>query len=219
MDSTGKQPIRSISAVGIIYHEDNPAEVFFEMKDETHPDTTARGKLCPIGGNWLGPEAAADRGPFDTLAREIREELSLEEVVCSQKDRQGLEVVREVMIAMACRGEDCLQVMPTCTALVSYFGVAIWEGAWQKLARLQAAYGNLSRESSTCIMSLDQIIAEGKQMAFCHDRALQRFWLRQGLAQANELPLLPGFGSQELVDSYATYMDYLEHYEVAQKPI
>ena len=73
--------ISNISSVAFIYRASNPSEIFFEIKDDGHPIKLVRRTLCPIGGNWIGESARGDRGPLDTVRREIREELSLERPV------------------------------------------------------------------------------------------------------------------------------------------
>lgn len=60
------------------FHRSNPAEIFIEVKDNTHPLKLVRGGLCPIGGNWIGQTAVRDGNPLATVRREIREELTLD---------------------------------------------------------------------------------------------------------------------------------------------
>ena len=72
-----KRRITNISAVGIIYPEYDPSQIFIEMKDDGHPIKLVRRQLCPIGGNWIGSQAAHDQNTFATFERKLREELSL----------------------------------------------------------------------------------------------------------------------------------------------
>jgi len=72
-----KRKVTNLSAAALVFRAKNPAEIFLETKDDTHPLKMVRNSLCIIGGNWIGDEAKADRGPLDTLKREWAEELSL----------------------------------------------------------------------------------------------------------------------------------------------
>ncbi|MDD2731748.1 MAG: hypothetical protein PHI53_00970 [Candidatus Pacebacteria bacterium] len=73
-----KKRIANISSVGIIFRAANPAEIFIEVKDDTHPIKLVRRQLCPIGGNWIGDNAKNDRDTFDTFKREVEEEISFD---------------------------------------------------------------------------------------------------------------------------------------------
>lgn len=75
--------INNIAAVGIIYNEDDPRQVFLEFKDDGYPITVFRNHLCVIGGNWIGKQAELDRCPRDTFCRELGEELSFEKRIAS----------------------------------------------------------------------------------------------------------------------------------------
>ncbi|TSC82872.1 MAG: hypothetical protein G01um101420_54 [Parcubacteria group bacterium Gr01-1014_20] len=76
-NASAKPKVNNIASVGIIYRESNPAEVFLEEKDVTHPVKLFRNRLCLIGGNWIGVAAKKDLGTPQTLKREIEEEISL----------------------------------------------------------------------------------------------------------------------------------------------
>ncbi len=75
-DQKAKLLINNISACGIIYRKKNPSQIFIEIKDDGHPLALVRRQLCPIGGNWIGPNAKSDRNPTWTYRREVAEELS-----------------------------------------------------------------------------------------------------------------------------------------------
>lgn len=72
-----KTKVNNFSAVGIIYQESNPRNVFLETKTEDYPRRAFANKCLLIGGNWVGGHAKRDGGPRGTLARELKEELSL----------------------------------------------------------------------------------------------------------------------------------------------
>jgi hypothetical protein len=73
-----KMSINNISSVCFVFRAANPRELFLEVKDDGHPIPLVHGQLCPIGGNWIGADAVADKGPLDTIRRELKEELTLD---------------------------------------------------------------------------------------------------------------------------------------------
>ena len=85
-----KLKITNMSSVAIIYRRKNPKQIFIEIKDDEHPIKLVRRQLCPIGGNWIGESAKADKTPFDTLEREINEELSFERSIRNTLELQQL---------------------------------------------------------------------------------------------------------------------------------
>lgn len=70
--------INSIAATVIIYRQQDPSQIFLEMKDSSHPIKLARGQLCTPGGHWNGVQAAQDANPRATLIRELGEEWSFD---------------------------------------------------------------------------------------------------------------------------------------------
>jgi hypothetical protein len=78
-----KDPINSISAVGIIVRKKNRRQIFMEMKTADYPRRTfAELGLIP-GGNWIGEKAKGDMGPRDTLVREWGEEITFEKPIAN----------------------------------------------------------------------------------------------------------------------------------------
>lgn len=107
------------------------------------------------------------------------------------------------------------------TTLVSYWLVRLVEKDWRLLCDLQNKFGNLSNESLTVVTSLDEIIRTDTKMAFGHDRVLQEFFHEFGYyTKAERLPLVPLLESvKERSSPFYTYNEYLEHYDVAKKPV
>ncbi|KKU52685.1 MAG: hypothetical protein A3H69_02415 [Candidatus Sungbacteria bacterium RIFCSPLOWO2_02_FULL_47_9] len=78
-----RKDITNICSVGIIYNSSNPRQVFLDVKNSIYPVKIFRNMLCPIGGNWIGEDAKADRNTRDTFLRELEEELSLDKKIIS----------------------------------------------------------------------------------------------------------------------------------------
>jgi hypothetical protein len=67
--------VTNLAAVVFIFCFEDPSKIFIERKTD-HPLRLANGRLCPIGGNWIGDGARNDLRPLDTLRREIMQELT-----------------------------------------------------------------------------------------------------------------------------------------------
>lgn len=104
------------------------------------------------------------------------------------------------------------------SAIASYWTVGLSEETWEKLSALQKKFGNLSNESVTLLTSIDEIIATGTEIAFGHDRPLQRFFEGWGLENAKNLLLIEGITSVPIENPPATYAEYLERFEVQKRP-
>ena len=74
MRESSKQKVSHISAVTLIFPENNPTIFFCDLKDEGY---IFPWSLIMTGGNWVGDEARTDKNPNDTAVREIMEELTL----------------------------------------------------------------------------------------------------------------------------------------------
>ena len=72
-----KPTVNNVASVAIIYPRDDPEQVFLCEYDSGYRAVVFRGMYNPPGGNWIGPLAASDRGPLDTIRRELKEELVL----------------------------------------------------------------------------------------------------------------------------------------------
>jgi hypothetical protein len=253
-----KIKITNISSVALPFRQANPAEVFLEIKDKTHPLVLVRGGLCLIGGNWIGQVAVNDQNPLGTLRRELVEELTLqgknvstsELVDLGLTDRseryasprsdarpsQADEVMLMEVISTITEGlvpfgsyintttrQAILAADPDSTregltTLSCYWPVPMGEEQWRNLVHLQGTYGNLSNESISLIISLDEIIERGISGAFAHEQPLQAFFLAMGLARAREVRIVPGQTSVFVGPPLATYLEYLEQYDIVKLP-
>lgn len=94
-----KISVTGIAAVAIIYRKMDPSQIFIEIKDDGHPIKLVRRQLCFIGGNWIGEDAKTDKGPHETLMREIQEELSLERPARSSHELSLLGISEAITFA------------------------------------------------------------------------------------------------------------------------
>jgi hypothetical protein len=104
------------------------------------------------------------------------------------------------------------------TTLCNYFAVCLSEPPWEKLARLQAKFGNLSNESLTLLTSVSEIVELGTRGAFAHERVLQQFFLTNGITAATEMVLTPNQSSVYAGPVLDSYAELLEHYDVLKRP-
>lgn len=66
-----KPKLNSITSVGFIVREANPADIFITMKDGNLIHRMFQWTLCPFGGNWVGDAAKNDVAPIDTFRRKF----------------------------------------------------------------------------------------------------------------------------------------------------
>lgn len=147
-------------------------------------------------------------------------------------DKEDLAGLKQTIVESAVPFGDFLNTVPKAaldavdpdnrrdgfTYLCSYWRIALSEKAWKVLVRLQDKFKNLSNESITLITSLDEIIRTNTKTSFAHDRVLQQFFARCGIAEAKDLPLVPGLKSVEVGMPMPSYAAYLDQYEVAKRP-
>ena len=255
----GKRSINNIAGVGIIFREQNPREVFLEMKDEEYSVILFRDTLSLIGGNWSGANAQFDSNPLETYRREEDEELTfirdarstaelrelgLSSATTSVKptpiapvevmefDKLDLHEIKQTISRYCCPfiatantitkeamdRADPGNTKQTFTSLVCYFATSLREEIWKNLERLQSTFGNLSNESVTLITSVDEMIARGTKGAFGHDQVLKKFWLAMGIPEAKNLPITEGVEVEDVGTALASYSDYLDRYNIANKP-
>jgi hypothetical protein len=69
--------VNNLSAVGIIFNEDDPWRFFIDMKDGGLPILPFLWTLYLIGGNWIGASAKNDASPLATFRREFVDEFGL----------------------------------------------------------------------------------------------------------------------------------------------
>lgn len=103
-------------------------------------------------------------------------------------------------------------------SLASYWLVSLPEQYWQELAGLQEVLCNLSNESITTVTSLDEIVENKAKFAFGHEGPFKEFFLSQGLKLARNISLTDGITYHEVGMPLASYVDYLEKYDVRRNP-
>ena len=103
--------VNNISGVVIPFWKTDPAQIFIEIKDNTHPLKLVRGGLCPIGGNWIGPAAVADANPLATVRREVVEEMTLESGPVSTQALVELGLTSMAQDYAVCRSQGLVSVL------------------------------------------------------------------------------------------------------------
>lgn len=118
--------------------------------------------------------------------------------------------------AMLLADPDCKK--ETFTTAICCWVIPLGENTWSHLARLQQKYGNISNESISMMVSLNQIIGQNIYTCPGQDQTLQRFFRAMGLPYAQQLPLVEHVETEWLGPALASYKDYLEIYDVERKP-
>lgn len=107
-----KLTVNNVASVAIIYPTEDPSQVFHCEYDEGYPTVVFRRKDNPMGGNWIGPLAASDRGPKDTLRRELEEELVLSGPPADQSELVDLGLLDQVDPNEAVPGKSSVVIDP-----------------------------------------------------------------------------------------------------------
>jgi len=197
-------------------------------KDDANPEATIRRELeeefslVPSEGGAdemgvLGYNAGAD-------GRDLQKntQATAEDIECFAQ-------VKEAMLSAVTPFMDALVTIPKTlfdsadpenkrgdtTLLISYFLVGLSGEDWDKLVRLQEKYGNLSNESETRIVTVDEMCQQSMKVSWGHDRALGHFLLMKGIEK--RIPTFDGISCQ-LRKSLSSYNEYKETYEIARQP-
>lgn len=189
------------SSVVLIFPTDDPTQFLIEQKDKTHPQKSVRWRVCFFGGNWRGPEAVEDASPYDTLARELREELAGIDVNEHPREASALlEVLEEILRSIKPFGTslwfpredgDDIHEEP---ALVSVFQCGLDCETWNALASLQKQFGDLSAEySSSRIASLKDMASGRFQPAWGFGIPFRQILLSKGFNEAKQIPHNKGY--------------------------
>lgn len=100
----------------------------------------------------------------------------------------------------------------------SVFTVGLNETDWGNLVELQGRFGNLSCESESHILAMDEIIARNILGMSGQDQILQQFFENKGVARGRLIPMHPGV-TVELAGNYLeNYHRYLEKFDVERRP-
>lgn len=104
-------------------------------------------------------------------------------------------------------------------ALLSVFEAGLDEANWEKLVELQQGFGNLSCESESCILAIDEIIRRTIFGQAGQDQILQRFFEQKGIAQGRRIPMKSGVIVEPVGSCLGDYGNYLERFDVERRPI
>ncbi len=104
------------------------------------------------------------------------------------------------------------------THLISYRFVPIKNKDWEILENLQNKFGNLSEESQTIIVSVNDIIKNHLHFIWGHDQVLKKFFLKNKIRSANKLPALKNIQSKAVGKSLNSYTAYRKRYIVLKTP-
>ena len=226
-----KIPVFNCASVVFIYNDANLTEILIQQKDKGLPNIFGQNEaLCPFGGNWFDPEAKKDLGPFDTLRREIIEELSFREGEGFSSDiakkwnfvtEAILDGLRQYKTALVETSTSVLDMMPGnkktgFITRVAYFTCILDEDVWKKLKQVQKAVGNLSNEGASRILTNQEIVENKMRVAFGHDQMLKRFLLEKNCC-VEDMEMYPNPVIQE-IDWLDTYNEILEQFEIEKTP-
>jgi hypothetical protein len=103
-------------------------------------------------------------------------------------------------------------------SLVSYWVVPLSEEDWGNLVTLQERFRNLSSESTSEVISLEEILKGENLFAYGHDRQFQEFFLSKDLSEAKEMALIEGISSQKMGTPLESFKEYEERYKVKRTP-
>lgn len=227
-----KIKVFNCASVVIIYNRDYPSNIFLQQKDPGLPNIFGQDQaLCPFGGNWLGDEAVDDRGPYETLCRELKEELWPKREVCVSSEvydmwRVSVESILSNLlpyrVALVETATSVLDLMPGnqktgFVTRVSYFICPLENDVWQNLETLQSSLDNLSSEGNSCIVTLEEIRASNLRVAYSHDHMLKLFFLEKGLdVEGMNMYSNPPIKEVDWLD---TYTEILNTFDIEKKPI
>ena len=151
----------------------------------------------------------------------------------TREDCESLEYVEQAIIHSARSFGDYISTIPRevflrgdttsrQTAIVSLFcvfDVGLNEEMWAMLARLGRDFGNLSCESESRILSVDDIIEKNIIAMAGYDYILQDFFECKGVMRQRVLPMDPAVKVRRAsVYPRRSYKSYLRHYFVTKKP-
>jgi len=248
--------VNNFCAIGIIFPRDEPSTIFTDVKWQ-YPVKAFDNMVYPQGGNWFGEDAAKDRGPRETLIRELGEELSFDHPAdpkeltlilgvanpvtqnrmatardVTDADRLILKSIVEEIQTGAVPFADFLSYTPKSvldaadpenqrgdiTAIVSAWLIPVSRATWAQISNMQLRFGNLSNESRSAVLSLNDMIERNIHAAFGYDRILQAFWLAMGLNEAKKLPLVDRITHDCIGTPRASWVDYLIDFNPTKRP-
>lgn len=107
----------------------------------------------------------------------------------------------------------------TQTALCSVFSVRLPEDAWEELRHLQETFTNVSCESESAVMTVDEIIARGIKGQSGQDRIRRDFLQQKGIRRWREIPLHQGPTVKQMDTTCDSYRKYVSRYAIERIPV
>ena len=108
--------------------------------------------------------------------------------------------------------------VPYFTTIDSYHIIPVPEKHWQNLLFLQKIYGNISNESFTRVVSLQNILTKKMKFIPVHERALYDFFRHMRVKQWKKFPRGDTIKNKLLGPVRNSYGKYLADFEVIAKP-
>lgn len=150
-------------------------------------------------------------------AKDDREKLAMVKAAIVQYARHFGDNIQRISRSVFDRA-DPDNTRPDMTYLNSFFAVPLPVVEWQMLAELQAAFGNLSNESTSIITTVGEVVERKRLCAWSYDRILQTFWGEHHISEARNMPLVPGIEIEWLIDGNHAYEDYLKRFASVRHP-
>ncbi|MFA6354567.1 MAG: hypothetical protein WCX12_02710 [Candidatus Paceibacterota bacterium] len=100
----------------------------------------------------------------------------------------------------------------------SYWLIPLKEKDWAILENLQKKFGNLSEESQTVIISIDDILKNKIQIIWGHDHILKKFFLKNKINSANRLSIFKNIQSKNLGKTLKSYKEYKKKFTILRNP-
>ena len=201
--------LSTASSVGIIYPASDPTLVFGEMKGDAYPHIHWRNMFFLIAGGASDKDAQRDNNGLAVFLREVEEELV---VTLLNEDGLRLSHLRAAIRDAAKPFQDYLFEIPRNVFLKANPGYTKGDGRelatiievplpdemWALLVELQERYGNLSNESDSCIITLEEAVRGRLRLSWMVAYILRDFWASKGIALAEQTPLHEGVLSRRL---------------------
>lgn len=174
----------------------------------------------------LGETLVSHTAPITYRVKGLDKEATLE-------DEADLRIVKRAIVRSARSFDDYIVTVPhevflrgdpetkqtTMIALVCVLDVGLDEETWTILARLQREFGNISCESESHILSIDNMIENNILAMSGQDKTLQEFFESKVIMRERVLPTDPVVSVRRAsVHPRFSYWEYLKHYSVTRKP-
>lgn len=107
----------------------------------------------------------------------------------------------------------------TQTAICSVFSVGLPEDVWEKLRYLQKIFGNVSCESESAVMTVDEIIANGLRGQSGQDLILRNFLRQKDIRRWQDIPIHKGPIVAKMDTMCSSYQEYISRYAIERIPV